>query len=599
MLIRYFLLMLLSIHFTAAAVILNDETVAYDNFTISYLHDEKSELSIQDVSHMEFKEHISNQFSKGYRSGNAWFKITLNNQSATKDFVLYFTEPLWRIFNLYKKQGKAWIEYKNGLDIALKDRMINDTLPAFALTIGKGESKTYYVKGETIASHIGEFKVMTHDEFFRPTRMSLNKFYIFYLGILFVILLFNIFLFIVIRERLYLYYIAYIISFVLFVGTLSGFYLSFDLPGWSEALHTVGTLVVIFMVLFSGVFLELKDRLPRMHLTFKLFTFIFMMFALAIAYDIPHSSLWFNIISSIFFTTLLVVAILVWKQGYVLARYYLAALVIYMVAMGLMTLTFNSVLENNDFTRYFFLVGAFVEIIFFSFILASRFHEVQRYKINIQRELIKEKEDNAEILSQKVGERTSALMTVIERLEVKAKELEETKKQLTIEATTDPLTGLFNRRHFSEVSSSSFNVAKRYKQELSIMMLDIDKFKNINDTYGHAIGDKVLISCAKVLMVEARDSDVVARYGGEEFIFLLPHTSLEETSSVAKRIQSELSKKVFFENMQEINVTLSIGIATYKPDMNMSLEGLIKQSDIQLYIAKDRGRNQIAFEITN
>ena len=590
MLIRFLLLMVLLIDFAAATVILNDEKVKYDDFTISYLHDENRLLTIEDVSEMEFKEYISNQFAQGYRSGNAWFKITLHNQSSTKDFVLYFTEPLWRTFNLYEQQGERWLEHKNGLNIALKDRMVKDTTPAFKLILPKGERKTYYVKGETIASHIGEFQIFTHEEFFRPSRMTLNNFYTFYFGILSVILLFNIFLLMVMRERLYLYYIAYIASFVLFTSTLSGSYLCLGLPGWSEGLHTVGTLVVLFMVLFSGVFLELKDRLPRMHQIFKVFAFIFALFTLAIAYDLSHASFWFNIISSIFFSTLLVVAVIVWLQGYVKARYYLAALIVYMVSMGLMTLTFNSVLENSDLSRYLFLGGAFIEIIFFSLILASRFHDIQADKIKIQTELIKEKEHNEYLLEEKIAQRTDDLMVANQHLEQKAKELEETKVQLTIEATTDSLTGLFNRRYFSEISLNSFKMAQRYRQSLSIMMLDIDKFKMINDTYGHAVGDKVLVSCSQTLMDEARESDVVARYGGEEFIFLLPQTSLEEATVLAERIQNKLCKKA-----QEINVTLSIGIAIFEDGVDKSIEDIIKKADKALYKAKESGRNKLAY----
>ena len=512
--------------------------------------------------------------------------------------MLYFTEPFWDQFNLFEYKNSRWLKYESGLSTLLENREIKDTHPAFPLHIPIGETKTYYIQALTVSSHIGEFLLFTEEEFFRPSRVTLASFYTFYFGVLSIIVLLNIFLFIAMRERLYAYYIAYVISFIAFVGMLSGSYLSLGFSPWNEGLHTVGTFVVLFMVLFSGIFLELKKRLPRMHQLFKVFAAIFIFCGIAIALKIPYSSLFFNIASFVFFTFLLVVAIKILLQGYIKARYYLVALMIYMPTMGLMTLTFNGFLDNTDITRYAFLLGASIEIIFFSILLVNRFHSLQCEKIRIQDELIIEKDKNEQYLENEIKKRTSELRTINECLSEQTKELEKTKIKLTEESIRDPLTSLYNRRYFSDISKTSFNNAQRYKQHLSIMMIDIDKFKNINDTYGHFIGDKVIISCADTLKKLARNSDVIARYGGEEFIILVSQTAFDEVLSLAERIRLDIERQdVRGVDNEKIPFSLSIGIAQMNDKNDTEIEQIIQRADKALYLAKEQGRNQVEINV--
>ena len=565
-----------------------------DHFTISYLYDETSALTVNDVSKMDFNQSISNQFTLGYRDGMAWFKITIENNSPYNDFVLYFTEPFWSQFNLFKYQNNQWLEQKNGLSTSLEEREIRDFYPAFPLHIPSGTSKTIFIQGLTVSAHIGEFILLSKDEFFRPDRFTSTQFYTFYLGILSIIVLLNLFLFIAMRERLYAYYIAYVISFMAFISIFSGSYLSLGIQGWNEGLHAIGTLVVLFMTLFSGIFLELKERLPRIHRTFKFFAVIFVICTISITMKVPYSSLFFNLISSVFFTLLLITAIKVLLQGDIKARYYLIALVIYMPTMGMMTLTFNGLLENTDITRYAFLMGSFIEIIFFSILLVNRFHSLQIEKIKIQNELLIEKDKNEQYLENEIKKRTNELHKMNTRLSLQTRELEETKIKLTEESITDPLSTLYNRRYFSDISVSSFNNAQRYKQNLSIMMIDIDKFKNINDTYGHHVGDKVIISCAKTFKKLARKSDLIARYGGEEFIILVPQTALNDVLSLAERIREDMAQQVITDNQNnEIRFSLSIGVSQLNLETDTKIEQIIQRADKALYHAKNNGRNQV------
>ncbi len=160
-------------------------------------------------------------------------------------------------------------------------------------------------------------------------------------------------------------------------------------------------------------------------------------------------------------------------------------------------------------------------------------------------------------------------------------------------ATRDDLTGLHNRRELNRRLEDELRRAERYEQQFSVWMLDIDHFKKINDTYGHQIGDRVLENLAVNLVRMLRDTDVVARYGGEEFIIILPHTSLEQSASMAERICTAVAGMTFALNGSgDLSITVSIGVASY-PRHGKSGDDLIDTADQGLYAAKQGGRNQV------
>lgn len=161
-------------------------------------------------------------------------------------------------------------------------------------------------------------------------------------------------------------------------------------------------------------------------------------------------------------------------------------------------------------------------------------------------------------------------------------------------AIFDSLTGIFTRRHFDQLAENEYHISIRYQQPFSIIMLDIDHFKNVNDQYGHAAGDEVLRQLAALVHRTVRAADVVARYGGEEIIILLPATHLDETLVVAERIrrQIELLRVIF--NGQEISVTASMGAAEFDPARDSSYDRVIQRADQALYEAKRAGRNCVS-----
>jgi two-component system cell cycle response regulator len=159
-------------------------------------------------------------------------------------------------------------------------------------------------------------------------------------------------------------------------------------------------------------------------------------------------------------------------------------------------------------------------------------------------------------------------------------------------AETDALTNCFNRRALMEKLEQEMDRAARYATMLTGMMIDIDNFKQINDTHGHLVGDRVLKQLANLLKREQRSVDVVARYGGEEFVVLLPETTALESRNFAERILRRVATHDFGEAGKPVRVTISIGIASYPDERVTDGESLLKLADSHLYRAKTDGRNR-------
>ncbi|MFO0549412.1 MAG: diguanylate cyclase [Polyangiaceae bacterium] len=158
---------------------------------------------------------------------------------------------------------------------------------------------------------------------------------------------------------------------------------------------------------------------------------------------------------------------------------------------------------------------------------------------------------------------------------------------------TDALTGLVNRRHFDHVLTSELAKVTRYRHALSIVMVDIDHFKQVNDTHGHAVGDAALRAVASALTAGVRKADVVARYGGEELVVVLANTNLDGAKLVAERLRAAVELAQFATNDAALTVTASFGVAAVEPNTSLAPGTLIERADAALYAAKHAGRNQV------
>ena len=186
-----------------------------------------------------------------------------------------------------------------------------------------------------------------------------------------------------------------------------------------------------------------------------------------------------------------------------------------------------------------------------------------------------------------------ARVNVHYRLARTIRELEASQLALAEQATTDSLTKLKNRRAFFENGAKAVTMARRYLSDLSVILLDIDHFKKINDSFGHSVGDDALVMVAQILLELSRTEDTVARIGGEEFAILLPDTNRLGTAVLAERIRSAIDREQFILGDKIVPITASIGIATFGVDPADSIDQLLGVADNRLYLAKNAGRNRI------
>jgi len=217
-----------------------------------------------------------------------------------------------------------------------------------------------------------------------------------------------------------------------------------------------------------------------------------------------------------------------------------------------------------------------MQTIIYAFVLANTFGVVYSRNLNFS--------GRAQYLSLLYEQTLNA------RLEKEIEQRVKAQNDLIEIARTDAMTGLFNRRFFIDLADQEILKCHRYSQTLSLLTLDIDFFKNINDQYGHAEGDLALVNVSRLLASQVRKSDILARIGGEEFVVLAVHTKLEDAAILAENLRKIVSQAKF-QTQKHIKITLSIGVAQYEDGDNLTT--LMQKSDSALYKAKNNGRDRV------
>jgi len=191
-------------------------------------------------------------------------------------------------------------------------------------------------------------------------------------------------------------------------------------------------------------------------------------------------------------------------------------------------------------------------------------------------------------------ETQSQLINMHVKLSKQTEALRDAQSKLKEQANRDPLTNMYNRRYFNDISKKIIALSIRNKEPLSVIMIDIDKFKNINDTYGHHIGDEVIMLLANKIAELTRQSDVSARFGGEEFAILLPNTHDKNAIQFAQKIRMNIENTSYTNKEISIHFTVSIGVAEFNSEQDSLVGEALDRADQALYDAKENGRNKVS-----
>ena len=546
---RLFLLLVFTIEFALATVTITQENQLADNFTLPYLYDDSRALTITDISTTHFDTNTSNRFAFGHLSGNTWFKIKIRNQTQNNSLVLYLDEPWFVDFNLYYKSDGKFIEENCGLYKPLSTRDKEYIYPLFYLDIAPNETKTYYIQAHSKLSQVGSLKIATK-KVFNSHKESLPLYlYSFYFGGLLIMLLLNIFLFIRVRERIYAYYASYVLSTGIFVFVLSGICLYFGFAPQFYDMQASVPIMMIFLILFSMELLDIKHYLPRCYKVLVGFISLFTLLSVLIIFELKPWLEIMNNVATLALLLLIYVSLKIGVKGNTNAKMYLPVMIIYVISLALMSFVFSAHIENTPFARSTFMFVSYFELAFFSLILANKIH--------------------------------------------RTKDLEKERLKFKNLADKDALSNLYNRRYFTRITKKIFKSAQKKQQNLSILMIDIDKFKNINDTYGHEIGDKVIVEISQSLLSLVRQDDIVIRFGGEEFVIVfenMPHTkSMLFANNICKTIRA---LNIPISSNDTIAITVSIGISELLFASDKNTEDILRRADKALYQAKEAGRDR-------
>jgi len=370
-------------------------------------------------------------------------------------------------------------------------------------------------------------------------------------GIVTALLLYNFILYIQLRLRRYLFYVIYLAMFILMNQSYTGhaFYLFWpEEVLWQQWMNPfLITLYACSSIVFAFLFLHTQRLFPRIF-KITLISIVVLLIVQLILFQLGAQSLTVIIaIAFVIFFALftILMTLITWRYIPQEVSYFLIASIATLIGSTITAMTVFGFIPYYEITYRAVEIGLSIDVILLSIALAAQFRHLQNDK------------------------------QLAEQL-----------------ARIDPLTGLFNRRAFYEAAEPILHNSLRYDHLMSVIIFDIDKFKLINDQYGHNFGDKVIKFIAEIIQKIKRKGDVSVRWGGEEFVILLPETGIEQARALAERLRSNIKTSGFKNSGITLSFTVSLGVAQMSEEVN-SIEQLIKLADTRLYQAKENGRNQV------
>ncbi len=544
----------------------------------------------------QFRPYKETTFNFGMLDRDMWFRITLPADE-NLDYLEVDNPYLDRVQLYSQRLDGSFSMQEAGDSIPFDRRPIHFRTFVFELDNEDPRNTVYHLKVSSRGAVHFLVNLWTEKEFMHYASSSQGLIGLYY-GLLIVMAIYNLLIFLCIRERTHLYYVLYTLMFGLFVASVSGVAFQYLWPNnqqWAQLSSCFFTGLVIFTAfLFSREFLQTRVHTPRLDkLILGLMMLSLLQMLVVFIGDILLAARMAIGIGICLPPVLLLGAVLCWSRGYRPARFIILGWSFLLLTIFISGLMYADLLPANFFTVYGMQIGSGVEVILLSLALADKMALLKQQSTELQTVYSRHLEDYSQILEKKVSERTSELQLAMQVAREKNRELELANQHLTDLATHDGLTGLLNHHTFIEQFKHVIEDARRYQYTLVVMMIDLDHFKHINDTFGHLSGNEVLRKIAKVFSHEVRESDLAARYGGEEFTLVLTRTSLVEAMAKAEVIRQQ-AKTLHLENAPGMKLTISIGLAAFDPliqaaDYNL----LLSQADQALYKAKQQGRDRV------
>ncbi len=511
---------------------------------LAILKDEQADLTFEQLlesKHQGYFIDLDNQSSNfGFTQAVYWVKLTLEN-SEQRDLSVIIRQdyPLIDYLEFWSQtENNQWQSTKTGDRLEYQSRPLETRDFVFPVTLPASSSQTFYFRFQTSGSMNIGLWVSEQREFLGRLANEQLLYGIYYGGFL-VLVIYNLFLFMAVRDKAYVFYMVYAISYGIYFSVHNGFafqYLWPDSP-WlaNQSLLVLLALTLIFGVKFARLICsgsELAPRTDKIASVLQWFTVALLLITPWL--DYRFLVLVYSVETILICFVLLALGCIGTIQRSRPAIYFTIGWITLLVSVIVYMLKTFGWLPHNLLTQNAFQVGALLEMVLLSLALGARVSDIHRMGF------------------------------------------------------FDALSTLNNRRYFDQKLEQEFAFARKSKTPLSLLMIDIDHFKVINDTHGHAKGDLIIRELGQLLRQSIRKPAIACRFGGEEFAVLLPRTSIENALHVAERIRTEIESKAFFD----IKVTISVGVSSTERASFQSPIQLFEAADSALYAAKDQGRNR-------
>ncbi|WP_457595993.1 diguanylate cyclase [Hydrogenimonas sp.] len=547
----------------------------FEKFEVGLYEDTAGAETITTIRRLPFRPHL-NRFSEGFTDRTYWIRLRIVNRTGRDlHYYLHLSEPQIDDIEFYRPNRSGAYEVVWG-GFGQRREWAGFHTPTFEIVLPKGETTDCYLRLRATRFPLyTELLVMDEPSLLRRTFDEARPLYLFAGAVLALVLL-NLFLYFLVREGSHLYFALASIFLVgwLMLATGYGPTSAFESVG-SFAFYNVSLpLWLLFFILFGREQLASWEDFPGLDRFLKWLGVSVAAAGVALPF-FTRESLWalmaLSIVAGVGLVALGVRARAAGRAG---APCFTAAVMTAGAAFTPFAAMALGWLGYEPWVRLVAVAGGFVMVLCLSLAMASRIRSIESEKAKLIEQAKKE-------LTRKVRERT--------------RNLEISKEKLSKLAEHDALTELYNRRAFSERAEYAIHMARRHGKPLSLMLMDIDYFKQINDRYGHIVGDRIIRALADILK-ETRESDIAGRLGGDEFVLLMPDTDRAGAKTIAEKI-AQRAREVRIETEKgPVGLTLSCGLYTVLPDRETKLRDLIHFADLALYRAKEKGRNRVESE---
>ena len=522
--------------------------------------------------------------NRGFSDDEFWLQVRVPAQPANR--VLEVGYPLLDEVSVYwELDGRIIESHHTGDTRPFDSRPIVHRNFVF-LVPSNTEPVTAWIRVQTQGSVQVPVAVTPSAEFLANEQISYG-WQTMFLGIVVALALYNLFLFLIVRHQTYLWYVLTVVCSGAVQLNFNGLLFQWfwpDVP-WINRYFTVPVVsaALIAAIVFTMKFLLVKSYSRwgyRVLQTLLAVNLLGLIYGFVGSYQV--GIIWISSLAAFATPVAWLIGINVWRRGQILGGFYVLAWTPLLLGHLVLAVSKLGWIPRSPFTELAPQAGVAVEVILLSFALA--------YRINMERRRRQQAQEHA------LDIQRQANLTLESRVRERTEELEQANEQLRAISLTDGLTHVANRRRFDEKLETEWNRALRHEHELSLILLDIDHFKQVNDRFGHLVGDDCLVALASILSDEVqRSGDLVARYGGEEFAILLPATDVAGAQQVAERMRLSVARTPVNsgEHMSPVSLTISLGVATLTPNRQSDCQELIRRADEALYAAKADGRNRV------